>query len=60
MRYKHREHTIQLSLIVFCCMFVAVTRTELPVSSQSCIVPYLAAPPEIVMVQKPASCSEDR
>lgn len=47
MSYKHRDRTIQLSLIVFCCLFVAVTRTELPVQSQSCIVPHLGSPPKL-------------
>lgn len=28
MVYKHRERTIQLGLIVFCCLFIAGTRTE--------------------------------
>lgn len=30
MRYKHRDRTIQLGVIIFCCLFVAVTRTEVP------------------------------
>lgn len=46
MRYKNRERTIQLGLIVFCCLFIAVTRTEVSVNSQSCIVPHLAPPPK--------------
>lgn len=46
MRYTHRERIIQLSLIVFCCLFVAVSRTEVSVNSQSCIVPNLAPPPK--------------
>jgi hypothetical protein len=46
MRYKYRERTIQLSLMVFCCLFVAVSRTEVSVNSQSCIVPHLAPPPK--------------
>ena len=46
MLYKRRDRTIQVSLIVFCCLFIAVTRTELLVSSQSCIVPHLAPPPK--------------
>jgi len=36
MSYKHRQRTIQFSLIVFCCLFVAVTRAEVPVDCQSC------------------------
>jgi len=46
MPYKHRDRTIQLGLIVFCCLFVAVARTEVPVNSQSCIVPHVAPPPK--------------
>ena len=33
---NYRQRTIQLSLIVFCCLFVAATRTEVPVDCQSC------------------------
>ena len=46
MRYKHRDRTIQFSLIVLCCLFVTVSRTEESVNSQSCIVPHLAPPPK--------------
>jgi hypothetical protein len=47
MRYKQRDRTIQLSLIVFCCLFVAVSRIEIPVKSEICIVPHLAPPPRL-------------
>src|ERR1051325_11134763 len=41
------NRTIQLSLILFCCLFIAVTRSEVSVNSQSCIVPHLASPPKL-------------
>lgn len=47
MSHKHSEHKIQFSLVIFCCLFVAVTRTEVSVESQSCRIPYLAAPPKV-------------
>lgn len=34
MSHNQRQRTIQLSLIVFCCLFVAATRTEVPVDCQ--------------------------
>lgn len=46
MHYKHRDRSVQLGLIVFCCLFVAASRTEIPVNSQSCIVPHIAPPPK--------------
>jgi hypothetical protein len=46
MSYRHRQHAIQLGLIIFCCLFVVVTRTEIPVESQSCIVPFWEPPPK--------------
>jgi hypothetical protein len=46
MSYRHRQLAIQFALILFCCLFVAVTRTEVLVNSQSsCIVPFWEAPP---------------
>ena len=43
-----RQRTIQFSLIVFCCLFVAVTTAETSVDCQSCtcIVGNLAGPPK--------------
>jgi len=38
MSYKNRQRTIQFSLIIFCCLFVAVTRTEV---SLNCLGLYL-------------------
>jgi hypothetical protein len=46
MPYKQFQQTIQFSLIVFCCLFVAVTRTEVSVNSQSCVVPHWETPPK--------------
>ena len=60
MSYNQRNRTIQLSLVVFCCLFVTVFRGEVSVNSETCIVPHLAPPPKFFMVQKPASCSADR
>ena len=46
MSYKHRQLTIQCGLIVFCILFLAVTRTEVIVNSQSsCFVPFYEKPP---------------
>ena len=46
MFYRHRQLTIQVGLILFCILFVAVTRTELTVKSQSsCVVPFYERPP---------------
>ena len=45
MSYKHRQLTIQFGLVLFCCLFIAVTRTEVTVSSQSsCMVPFWEFP----------------
>ena len=43
-----RQRIIQFSLIVFCCLFVAVTKAETSVDCQSCtcIVGNLAGPPK--------------
>ena len=41
MPHRLQERTIQLCLIVFCCLFVTVTRSEVLVNSESCIVPHL-------------------
>lgn len=47
MSYRHRQLTIQLALILFCCLFIAVTRTEVTVNSQSsCLVPFWETPPK--------------
>ena len=48
MSYQHRQRTIQFSLIIFCCLFVAVTRAEVSVNCQgcTCIVGNLAPPPK--------------
>jgi len=46
MPYRRQERTLQLCLIVFCCLFVTVTRSEVLVNSESCIVPHLAPPPK--------------
>ena len=46
MSYKHRQRTIQFCLILLCCLFLAVTRTEVSVNSQSCVVPHFAPPPK--------------
>src|SRR5688572_1713331 len=46
MSHKNAERTVQFSLIVFCCLFVAVTRVEVPAACQSCIVPHWEAPPK--------------
>jgi hypothetical protein len=45
MSHKYAQRIVQVSLILFCCVFVAVTRTEVPANSQSCIVPHWEAPP---------------
>ena len=47
MRYKQRDRTIQLSSIVICCLFVAVFRSDVSVSSETCIVPHIAPPPKL-------------
>jgi hypothetical protein len=48
MSYQHRQRTIQFSLIIFCCLFVAVTRAEVSINCQgcTCIVGNLAPPPK--------------
>lgn len=48
MSHNQRQRTIQLSLIVFCCLFVAATRTEVPVDCQTCtcIVGFWLPPPQ--------------
>ena len=47
MSYKHRQQVTQLSLIVFCCLFVAVTRTEVAVNSQEvCLLGHFGPPPK--------------
>ena len=46
MSYNQRNRTIQLSLVVFCCLFVTVFRGEVSVNSETCIVPHLAPPPK--------------
>lgn len=46
MPHKHTERTIQISLIVLCCFFLAVMRNEVPANTQSCIVPHWEAPPK--------------
>ena len=46
MPHQHQQRIIQFSLIVFCCFFVAVTRTEVSVNSESCVVPYWEPPPK--------------
>jgi len=46
MSYKHRQHTLQFAMILFCCLFVAVTRSEVSVDSQSCVVPHWSPPPK--------------
>ena len=46
MSYRHRQLTLQLALVLFCCLFIAVTRTEVTVNSQSsCLVPFWETPP---------------
>jgi len=46
MSHRHRQLTLQLTLILFCCLFIAVTRTEVTVNSQSsCLVPFYETPP---------------
>ena len=49
MPYRHRQHVIQLCLIVFCCLFVAVTRSEVVV--ESCPPAFLAPPPKLSWYQ---------
>ena len=46
MPHQQEQRIVQFSLIVFCCLFVAVTRTEVSVSSETCVVPYWEAPPK--------------
>ena len=46
MRCKPLDRTIQLSLVVFCCLFVIVFRNEVSVNSETCIIPHLAPPPK--------------
>lgn len=47
MSQGHRQLRIQCGLILFCCLFIAVTRTELTVNSQSsCLVPFWETPPK--------------
>ena len=48
MSYQHKQRTIQLSLILFCCLFVAITRAEVSVGCQSCtcIVGFWFSPPK--------------
>lgn len=48
MSYNFRQRTIQFSLILFCCLFVAATRAEVPVGCQSCtcVVGFWLTPPQ--------------
>ena len=46
MSHTHRQRTIQFGLILFGCLFIAVTRTGSVVNSQSsCVVPFMGTPP---------------
>lgn len=47
MSSRHPQLTIQVGLILFCCLFIAVTRSEVTVNSQSsCLVPFWETPPK--------------